>query len=222
MSENQAPASNKPLFKKGEVAVFPLKQLGTHSAYPISEGPKDGEKKYTTVFASLGAYELTAEDAGRLYLGEDITVNINKKDGSGQYEAILAARGIRETERPNPAGGVYKNRTLDVGMVFPAKRRADGELFGFKVEGVLYYKSVGPQSDPVELSAKDVLALAAGHVVNKGDSVISVGEIEDQGEKGKVARVMVAAHAESQGVEEDPMPDFGEEQEQPASKGQKI
>lgn len=211
MSENQDQGSerdqgaNRPLFKKGDVSVFEHRHL---DAFQIVNGEKDGPKDYVTVWRHVGAKgggaKLTAEQAGRLFLGEDVAMALSKKDSDEQYEAIVGSKGIK-TDRPVKNGKTFTNHTLDVGIAIPLKRNTDQSRFGYKVDGITYFTSVGSQKEPVNIDLKEIFKLAAGHIVEKGDVSLKVGEIKD-GQYGKVAAVYV--NKIDQGKKEEQEPDL--------------
>jgi hypothetical protein len=212
MSENQDQGSersqgaNRPLFKKGDVSVFEHRHL--EDAYQIVNGEKDGPKEYVTVWRHVGAAgggaQLTPEQAGRLFLGEDIAMALSKKDSDEQYEAIVGSKGIK-TDRPVKNGKTFTNHTLDVGIALPLKRNTDQSLFAYKVGGITYFTSVGSQKEPVNIDLKEIFKLAGGYIVEKGDVSLKVGEIKD-GQYGKVAAVYV--NKIDQGKKEEQEPDL--------------
>ena len=187
MSENQA-QENKPLFKSGNVAVFDHKSNTT--AFQVVDGEKGGTKTYTTVWKKVGNHVLSADEAGRLYLGNDVAVRVPKKNSDELFDAMLGTRGV-EVKETTKEGKTYSNRTLDVGFAIPLHRKQDNALFGYKIDGVTYFKKVGSKESPVELSLREVLILSKGEDITRRDGTqIRVGEIRESN-TGKSAQVFV-------------------------------
>lgn len=203
--------SNQPLWKQGDVAVWPPRETTNgHLVFSVSSGPQGGQKEYTGVYAQVGDYELSAEEAGRLYCGEEIEVQQTGRNGA--YTALLAARGIK-TESRVKDGKTYENRTLDLGLLIPMKRGSDNSLFGYKASGVLYFKEVGPKENPITLTAGDVLKLASKQAIQKDGFELTLGEVNEEQKGGytnKTARVNVSEISEGQDV-----PDLGEPDQLP-------
>jgi hypothetical protein len=210
MSEKQAQESNGPLFKSGQISVFEHKALS--SAFQISEGEKGGAKTYTTVWKKVGNHVLTAAEAGRLYLGNEVSVRVPKKNSPNElFDAVLGSRGI-QIEEISKEGKTYTNRTLDIGFAIPMHRKQDNALFGYKVDGVTFFKSVGSKEDPVELSLQDIFGLSKGEtILHKDGTQIRMGEICEREGAGKTAQVFVNRPEVRQVQEEIPDLDMEEE-----------
>lgn len=181
---------NQPLWKSGDVAVWPPRDAGQHQIFTVSDGKQGGDKLYTSVFSKVAGAEITPEEAGRLYMGEELEMNLPARGGGEDYSAIVLKKGIKTEVKNGNDGRRFENRTLELGIVIPMRKREGNELFGYKVGGVAFFKSVGPKDKPIELSAGDVLTLSAGRPVEKDGNTITVTEIQE-GERGKNARVLV-------------------------------
>lgn len=176
--KGKAPAAKS---RDGKIAVFDKND----TCWNICE-EENGQKTYTSLYKVIRGAEISAEEAIRLYQGEDLDVDAVKRGSGEVYHITLAIRDV-STDPKEVNGVTYENRMAVVGSAL-AKKNDQGELTGWKVDGVDFFSRVGPKSNPVYLTAGDCMVLLDGQEFERNGFKVSLSAVEEVEKEGKQYR----------------------------------
>jgi hypothetical protein len=214
-SEQRNKLKGQRPFMLDGIAVFeksiPDGQGGVKQIYELSD---DRTKiKYIACPKTILGYALTQAQVVELYCGQTLSVNAQKKDGTGSYELLLGSTGVIEkagrnidpkTQKP------YVDRRLNIVTGFPVKKRlpegaTPAEKRKAPVEAFLvaqsqdsprdvkFYRFVGSKTDPVKLELGDCYLLLEKTKFIRNTYEVTLEGIKELPDKDDPAKVYKTA-----------------------------
>ncbi len=193
-TETPARASRAPDAKDESANLALWKETtGTGKTfYKIAEGKKGETKTYTTVYPEVNGVTITPAEALALYKGD--TVAVEMEGGKGTYDCHLAMREIRQ--QPWKKDPTKYDNIMSIAMAIPLTKQATGEMYGWTIDRIRVFQTIGRGPDAVTLEARDAVRLLGGETLegmgpNKDTTLKLDGVMEEihEGRTYKNARI---------------------------------
>lgn len=198
MVENEK--NNLPLYKEGNIAVWgdvkTMRNPDTLEEYEMmmyNIQEKNGDEiTYTSAKGDVGGTRLTAEEIALVYMGESLTLELTSKATSTPYDVFLVNAGKCSHPVTKSDGRHYENNRMDIGFVYPVRKRESNELTAYVVptrgaqrDEVKVFRRSGPPNNPVFLNPQDAFDLVAGREFIKEGLLLKMGEVVESEYNGK-------------------------------------
>ena len=164
-----------PFIRSGDITVWDRQTSKGIKIYDILESPQEGAPKRTHIFAKFGSHDLTPKEAFDLYRKKDVVIKLTGQNGP--YNCTIVNRGINKEENTID-DTTYENRCLKLGVTYHLYRKNTQEHFGYRCDGVNFFKKVNREDTEINLSATDCWRLRDNKKVIKDSIEIKMSTIE--------------------------------------------
>lgn len=176
--------TNRPVAKDDSAVVWRNELPSGGAVYSIVE-EINGRKSQVQMDSRFYEVDLTGEEALHLY--RNGSLQVTKTDGQDEeFDCAICLDEVVTKPSTGSDGKVYENNYANLTPVFFRTRKEDGELFGYRVPcgkdepAVDFYRTVGSNENPVELSPRDCVRLSHGESLDKPAGKVSLKEVTER------------------------------------------